>query len=249
MQNQLDPNNPVKEYTGVWIPAEVMESTELSPIDKLVYGEIACFKECYASNAWLAKRICRSEMTARRSVAHLIELGFVEECGYNGRFRVVKITRPCSKMNTTLFKNEQSDCSKMNTIDKSKDKRIILDTKVSNTETAVSEPVEYGNPAINAALNDFESVTGFKPKNNKLNRFAAQRLLKRFTPTQLHTLYQLVAKSSNQRFAPVITDLKSLEDNLEKLKVWYNRQRPQSSNRVKSIESEPIKVVNIVEGF
>ena len=63
--DNIDPNNPVKEYTGVWIPREVMECEQLTPVEKIAYGEIASFSKCYASNAWLAKRIGKSESTAR----------------------------------------------------------------------------------------------------------------------------------------------------------------------------------------
>jgi hypothetical protein len=79
MQSQINPDAPIKEYTGVWIPADVMECEELSPMEKILYGEIAGFRECYASNAWLANRIGRTERTVRRMISHLIELGFVPE--------------------------------------------------------------------------------------------------------------------------------------------------------------------------
>ena len=82
---KLDPDDPSKEYTGVWIPKDVMECKELCATDKMTYAEIASFTECYASNEWLAERIGRSVSTASKSVNRLIELGFVEPCGFNGR--------------------------------------------------------------------------------------------------------------------------------------------------------------------
>lgn len=112
-QTELDPNNPIKEYTGVWIPREVMECEQLTPVEKIAYGEIASFTKCYASNAWLAKRIGKSESTARNCVSKLKKLGFIEDCGFNGRFRTVRV-----------LKNSQSACEKINTIDKSIDKSI-----------------------------------------------------------------------------------------------------------------------------
>lgn len=91
MQSQINPDAPIKEYTGVWIPADVMESDQLSPMEKILYGEIAGFRECYASNAWLANRIGRTERSVQMMLAKLIKIGFVEKCGFNGRFRLIRV--------------------------------------------------------------------------------------------------------------------------------------------------------------
>lgn len=126
-KNNIDPNNPVKEYTGVWIPREVMECEELSATEKIAYGEIACFNECYASNAWIAKRIGKSESTARNSISKLKSLGFVEDCGFNGRFRLIRVLR---NSQGRVLKNSQAGCEKINTRDKSIDNKEV--TKVTS---------------------------------------------------------------------------------------------------------------------
>lgn len=68
---------PKQEYTGSWIPAAVMLSKELRPIEKLLYAEIASFNSCWASNGWLSERIGISERSVTSGIRRLKELNFI----------------------------------------------------------------------------------------------------------------------------------------------------------------------------
>lgn len=102
MQESIDPNNPTKQYTGVWIPKHIIECEELSPLEKICYGEIRNFDECNASNAWFAERLNIHENTAGKAIQHLIKLGFVEKLGFDGRIRTIRAIAKRRVKNETL---------------------------------------------------------------------------------------------------------------------------------------------------
>lgn len=225
MNNQeLDPNNPVKEYTGVWIPAEVMEDDRLSATDKMVYGEIASFRQCYASNAWLAKRIGKSEDTASRSVAKLTKLGYVENLGFNGRFRLIKAS---AKM-PSLCKNAESASAKMPTIEQSIDISTKVDSETSQSGD-VEKSEEYGNHQVNALMEIWEAEVGTIANRAKANRFAASNLLRKFGLDGATKWIKIIAKAqkSGDRYAPKVNSFRELYGQYEKfsgLQAWAKRQ-------------------------
>lgn len=217
---QLDPDNPKKEYTGVWIPKSVMECRELSPIDKIVYGEIACFTKCYGSNKWLAERIGRSEVTASRSVNKLVRLGFVEHMGTNGNIRLLKAYQ---KRRGGLIKNDKAGSSKMISIDKRKDKSIDkMDTKVSIGEVS---PESYGKIEINQLFETWESTTGLPITSNKTkNRYACNNLLNKYGVEGVEKLIRVVEKAQMDKYAPRVADFCDLQAKLNQLLVWAKGQ-------------------------
>lgn len=224
-QSKLNPDAPVKEYTGVWIPADVMESEQLSPIEKILYGEIAGFRQCYASNAWLANRIGRSERTVKRLISHLIELGFVQNCGFNGRFRLIQV---CQKCPVWGDKNDTPAVSKMTPINKSIEKRI-------NNKLLKNEPVEkYGNQDINHLFEVWEQETGIKPSTNPANRNSCATLLRQKGMEGAEGIIHLIGATmrSGDKYAPSVASFRDLYGQygkLEKLEAWSRRQNAQKA--------------------
>lgn len=198
---QINPDAPVKEYTGVWIPADVMESEELSPIEKILYGEIAGFRECYASNAWLANRIGRTERTVKRLIAHLVELGFVEKCGFNGRFRLIRV---CQNYHISRDKNVTPAVTKMSPIIKSIYKSISIDKSIEG------KPSEYGNKDVNEMMSYWKERTGIEPSNNKSNRNACNTLIKQRGMDGAKKTVDLIAKAMTEQFAPKVSSFNEL---------------------------------------
>ena len=244
---KLDPDDPSKEYTGVWIPKEVMECRELCATDKMTYAEIASFNECYASNEWLAERIGRSVSTASKSVNRLIELGFVEPCGFNGRFRRVRVAngyKPSKKRLGSLVKNGESASQKMANRDNSKDKSIhLMDTKVSIGPDA---PVEKSQPArsqrsleIDEAFRIWEEVMGYPLQNNKTDRPAVHNMLQRkdMDLGKLRMLIVLAKKSQADRYKRFsITDFTSLRYKQNELIAWAHEKAAQQKQNSKVVE-------------
>ena len=217
----MDSDNPIKEYTGVWIPAEVMESDELEPLDKLVYGEIASFRECYGSNAWLAKRIKRSEKTASRSVQKLIQLGFVENAGYNGRFRILRVAKFVQSDWTNLSSLNGQECPTENKVK----------NKVENNNGEEPKKSEYGNHEVNALLELWEHETGLTANVAKANRLAAYNLIRKKGFDGAKAVVELVGRAihSGDKYAPRIASFRDLQgqyEKLSKLEAWEARQNP-----------------------
>jgi len=65
-------------FFGIIIPAEILDSAELSIAEKFVYGFIASFaKACFMSNEAIATRLGVSEATVSRAINSLKEMGYV----------------------------------------------------------------------------------------------------------------------------------------------------------------------------
>lgn len=228
---ELNPDAPVKEYTGVWIPADVMESEELSPMEKLLYGEIAGFRECYASNAWLAGRIGRSERTVKRLISHMIELGFVVNLGFNGRFRTIKVALPCGKQASRGDKNDTSDVTKMSP--------IIIKSNISDKSLIEKSPVEkskktYGNKDINDLFDYWQSRVGIAPSSNKINRNACSTLIRQRGVDGAKKVVDAIhqAMVSQDKYAPRVSsfsDLYGAYGKLSKLDAWIIRNSPKTA--------------------
>lgn len=241
MAKELDPDNPLKEYTGVWIPKEVMECEELSAIDKLVYGEVACFVECYASNEWLAKRIGRSVTTASKCISKLIELGFVETCGFNGRFRLVRVVKnrkPCRKLKGSLAENDKAAFKKTANIDKSIDKSIDnVDTKVSTDESSQNLPakVDKRNPIIDQAFAIWEEVMGYPMHQTTKERYSVNTILRRkeMNLDKLRVMIRLVEASQHDKYKRFsISSFTDLMYKTNDLMAWAReKQAQQQSNQ------------------
>lgn len=224
--NELNPDAPIKEYTGVWIPAEVMESTELSPMEKLLYGEIAGFRVCYASNAWLAGRIGRSEVTVTRLIQHLIECGYVEKLGFNGRFRTIRVVRP--------IKNDESASSKMtNIIIKNNNSNKLLEHRQNDVPVENSKKT-YGNRQINELFDYWQEHVGIAPSSNKANRNACMTLIRQRGVDGAKRTIDYIGKAirSQDKYAPRVSsfsDLYGAYGKLPKLDAWIIKNSPKTA--------------------
>jgi len=91
-------------FTGLWIPAEVILSDELTSTDKLIFGIVQnlAYSEvgCWASNNFIGVRARISKQSVSKSISKLIELNFliaqftVDE--FRGTTRYLKV--PCDLM-------------------------------------------------------------------------------------------------------------------------------------------------------
>lgn len=213
-----------KEYTGVWIPAEVMESDKLEPLDKLVYAEIAGFNNCYASNAWIANRVKKSEMSARRSIAKLVKHGFVQVIDFDGRKRTLRV-----------LKNGQSACSNMNSLPvqicphNNKVENKAKNNKGADAQVDDAEKTEYGNHEVNELMALWKSETGIEATSAKANRLAAYNLIRGKGFNEAQKIVRLCGRAmrSKDQYAPVISSFKDLQgryEKLSKLLAWEKRQ-------------------------
>lgn len=228
METQINPDAPIKEYTGVWIPADVMEKDELPAMAKILYGEIAGFRQCYASNAWLAKRIGRSERTVKRLIAQLISLGFVRNCGFNGRFRLIQV---CQNCHDGRVKNDTPAMTKMTPINKSIDKSIYIDKSIDKKS-------EFGNKDVNELMLYWQERIGIKPSQNPANRRACSTLIRQKGIDGAKEIVDLIyeAMRSTGLYAPSVSsfsDLYGAYGKLSKLEAFRIRLEAKNASQRK----------------
>lgn len=177
-EETIDANNPIKEYTGVWIPRAVMECQNLSAVEKIMYGEIASFESCYASNAWFAKQLGISEWSVSTHLSKLIKLGFVKKVGFDGRTRFLKAVRDFDKFSTKqehseepkrsfscqsrLWENPKANMRKTqniyNRLNKSKYNKVYKYTLLSDGADNCKAEANFENPNKQETLNVSDNI-------------------------------------------------------------------------------------------
>lgn len=87
-----------REFKGVWIPASIWLSEDLDTVEKVIYAEIDSLDNekkggCFASNEYFEKFCNVSERKVTQSIAHLKDLGLIEQTSFNGRTRVLRLAK------------------------------------------------------------------------------------------------------------------------------------------------------------
>lgn len=189
----------------------------------------------YSTNENLTERLPFSEMTIRRAVNRLVELGYVETklaglpAKKHYRLRLDKLLdTDCSKMNEQVCSNRTTK----NNILKN------ISTKV-DSETSPSEAVEnstkqeYGNHEVNALLELWEHETGLTANVAKANRLAAYNLLRRKGFDGAKKVIEMCGRAvkSGDQYAPRVASFKDLQgqyEKLSKLEAWDMRRAKQN---------------------
>lgn len=243
MVKELDPDSPKKEYTGVWIPKAVMECKDLTPTDKIVYGEIACFDRCYGSNKWLAERICKSEVTASRCVSKLVKLGFVRFDGVKGNIRFIKVYQRRQATSSTtkgVIMNDKAVLSSMTSIDKSIDKRLDnVDTNVSTDESSTELVASKKNPDIDQAFLMWEEVMGYPLHETKKERYSVSTILRRkeMDLDKLRVMLRLVEASQHDKYKRFsISSFTDLMYKTNELRAWAKEKYAQQQTNLNVAE-------------
>ena len=121
-------------FKGVWIPKEIWLSKELSILEKVLLVEIDSLdneNHCTAGNDYFAEFCNCGTATITRAIAHLKELGLVEELPYNGKYRTLRVIKLISQTN----QNDESDSSKR-----------LANNITNNKNNNNSTNVELGQP-------------------------------------------------------------------------------------------------------
>ena len=129
------------KFTGVWIPAQVFQSTELSNTAKLLYGVVAGLDGtdgCYASNAYLQASLNQSERAIQVVLKQLEDAGLVVRDEINGR-RIIRTVESialggCKKLRGGMQKTAGEGCRKLHPYNKENNKED-RDTKAKVTWT------------------------------------------------------------------------------------------------------------------
>lgn len=225
-----------KDYVGVWIPAEISERTDLSPREKWLWAEIAGYKECWASNARLAERMQVSERWISSCLSKMIKLGLIERCGFNGRFRKIRVKGRIKvlgsleeKFKADLKKSSRQTRRKVQPENKVKNKvennsftkvKLLANSDVKE----VDEKVEYGNPEVNAFIKAFNEVLELPNRATKMDRYAASNFLRRYDHDELRRLLAMVKASTLDKYAPRIATIRDLQSKEQNLRLWAKKR-------------------------
>ena len=68
---------PQREFTGIWVPAVIINDPELTPTDLIVYAQIASFNCCTASNQYLAELAHVSVRSVQYTIKRLEAKGYI----------------------------------------------------------------------------------------------------------------------------------------------------------------------------
>jgi len=88
-------SNPNPRFTGIFIPVEILEIEELSPLEQFLISWIdALYCEnhggCFASNDYLAEKLRVKENTISKALTNLRKIGLLEDVSFDGRHRVIR---------------------------------------------------------------------------------------------------------------------------------------------------------------
>jgi|GEM_PF-3620406 len=88
--------NPSPRFTGIFIPAEILEMEELTFFEMLLLSWIDALYcpehgGCYASNQYLGQKLKGAqENTVAKAICNLRRLGLIEDVSYDGRKRIIR---------------------------------------------------------------------------------------------------------------------------------------------------------------
>ena len=91
----INPENPVKQYKGVWLPKEILDNPDLTPTEKILLAIVESLDDekvggCYASNKYLSEKLNATERTISRCITDLTEKGYLLQPKFDGRTRLLR---------------------------------------------------------------------------------------------------------------------------------------------------------------
>ena len=100
-----------RDFKGIWIPKEVYLDSRLNALDKIILVEVDSLDNgdtgCFASNKYLADFCQCSQTKVSNSISKLVEYGYLEQAGFDGRNRILKSR--LTKIDNQPYKNCKAD--------------------------------------------------------------------------------------------------------------------------------------------
>lgn len=145
-----------REFTGVWIPKEVLDHPELTSLQKIMYADIASFPQCFMLNKTFAERYKISETSISKNISKLVELGLIEINAFDGRKRYmtaihISVMQRLTKVNTSLELNDKADLNLSSNIDNNLENNIENingDSKESLVDNSKNERAELWDALV-----------------------------------------------------------------------------------------------------
>lgn len=221
-------NEQKKEFTGVWIPRHIIEDDELSPVEKIIYAEIACFEVCYMKNEQLGKRYGRSERTISMIINKLKDKKYVDETIFNGRMRGLVALRDVAIARQTRRKllgrveeNFYADQKKTSTKDNN-----IENIKENNLNTSEL------SSQVREILNIFYKINPTLNWGNRTFRSSAEWMIKKWGFEETKAQAEQIVSVQGKPYFPVATNPYQMKEKWAQFKVAFNREVNNPKNSV-----------------
>lgn len=227
-----------KEFTGIWMPAEILEDENLKPIDKLLYAEIASFPNgCWKKSEELQQICGVKEDAFRESAKRLRDAGYIKEhrkFGRIHRYSTLGFTHQREKPRVEHGekpRDEQREKPRVH-IDNTKDNTID-----NTTLTKVNGVTTYGNVDINTVMDDLYGGIGLKPIKVKQQRIAASNLIKRHGLENTRKLIKIALQlQETDTYASRITSMQDLWNKQNNILVSIKKNNSnQLNNQIRSV--------------
>lgn len=259
MHNQND-NIPAdaekRKFTGIWIPAEIWNDTELPAIAKLIYSEIASFGSagCWKKTEELREPLGIGSELFQKLCRQLKDGGYIEEKRMFGRM-VRKTTLGFRSSSGIVHQSvkplvhqaewqadEQAESPAVQ-LEYSKNKERIKGDKspAKASKDSEKEQDEYGDSTINDFAKKWASATGNDCSKIKRERRAIHNLIKSQSKEGIDAILAAVQQihESGDRYAPAITtpsELVGQYSKLPKLRLYVARNESAKTKSQKAIE-------------
>lgn len=112
----INPDAPVKQYKGVWMPKEVLDNPDLTPTEKILLAIIESLDDeqaggCYANNKYFSEKLDTAERSIIRCIADLKDKGYLTQTKFDGRTRFLRVTVPKMAGQTRqIVRSEPTNC-------------------------------------------------------------------------------------------------------------------------------------------
>lgn len=232
-----------REFSGIWIPAEIWLDEELNSYERLLYAEIASFgrKGCWKRSEELMKLLGAGRDTFQKTCRNLRERGYICEKRMFGRIVRTSTLTFCSTAENAHQRENQAVQQPVSPADEQPENQAVQKeytkeyTIVKGDETVADagqekEKETFGREDINELVELWQAETGIDIKGQQNQRRQLYNLLRKYGHEATKTLIRRVgtAARSGDQFAPRIatpSDLTGKYSKLAKLDMWETRQQ------------------------
>ena len=126
---------PKRQFTGVWLPKELLLDERLTAAEKILYAEIASFgdKGCWKKSEELMSLAGMRTSTFQASCRRLVEFGYITQSREYGRM--------VRRSNIGFSTNQCVQPSKIQRDEPSKIQRVHIDNTIDNTIDNINSEV------------------------------------------------------------------------------------------------------------
>lgn len=216
---------PNPRFTGIFIPVEILDMKELSPMEMMLLSWIDALYDkekggCWASNEYLAERLQVKENSIAKSISHLRSLGLIIDISFDGRTRVIRAVinkiieerqgwkkiQPCigEKSNPSIYERKEyidDDDSRGRSPPFSKDDLYSFAVRTKKDWTTAEIEISWAkyNRSTNKISDPIEYIIKIID-NERINKKNKEEKVKKSCPkNKIPTKTYLEEKSSNTK--------------------------------------------------